>query len=447
MGTGRRVFISYSRDDTAHAKALYGQLATLRNEHGGDVFWDQERIDAGEKWAEVLHDGIEQADVFVLLISASFLNSPFCRTQEARRAMERKRAGQAKVLWVYLSACDYARTKFESHPQAESLDQLQAAGPLNAQGRIDQPLVDVASRESAWRQVAVRVRRACGVKLPEDNGDGGATSDADDPTQVDVERLVAWCDRTDVLKALRRFHGDKQHGLLVLLGPSNDVSPVLFRRCREELQKYDQLSALVVHLMQRDLKSVGEYDDETCRCWESPTPDRPRSRAQWAAALNGYNLLLVTNFVNCDVGDLAALSEQMTLVSTWLHGLPELPCPVVAVLVMRHEAPVARGVLTRWFRKPRDSRSLVRDAFEAHARQKDRPASPPPSELVELRNYHIDEVRDWRQLPNVRPALQSRWLDVDEVIEDMAQQHVEPSFMMLKTRIGQILTSRTTEPS
>lgn len=73
----RRIFISYSRKDTAIARAY--RLAQMAA--GDEVFFDTENIRAGEDWRAALARAIDQADVFQLFWSEHSAASPNVRDE------------------------------------------------------------------------------------------------------------------------------------------------------------------------------------------------------------------------------------------------------------------------------------------------------------------------------------------------------------------------------
>lgn len=70
-----KVFISYSRTDTAFADEL---LAGLEYDGGIDVYLDRHNIHEAENWRERLGALIAGADVFVLLVSPASVSSDVC---------------------------------------------------------------------------------------------------------------------------------------------------------------------------------------------------------------------------------------------------------------------------------------------------------------------------------------------------------------------------------
>lgn len=66
-----RIFISYSRQDEAFAR----QLATRLTQVGADVWLDVEDIPAGTKWSSAVQQGLDAAQVMVVVISPESMDS------------------------------------------------------------------------------------------------------------------------------------------------------------------------------------------------------------------------------------------------------------------------------------------------------------------------------------------------------------------------------------
>ncbi|WP_197288236.1 toll/interleukin-1 receptor domain-containing protein [Nocardia sp. NRRL S-836] len=81
----QRVFISYSRREFAFAEETAAVLA----EHAGlDPWLDVQRLRPGTDWERALDDGLDQADVLLLLVSPSAIGSAYVR-HEWTRALDR----------------------------------------------------------------------------------------------------------------------------------------------------------------------------------------------------------------------------------------------------------------------------------------------------------------------------------------------------------------------
>ena len=71
------VFISYSRKDIAFARLLHASLANSQI----DTWIDWERIPIGEKWWDEITHAIENANVFMFIISKNSIGSTVCKDE------------------------------------------------------------------------------------------------------------------------------------------------------------------------------------------------------------------------------------------------------------------------------------------------------------------------------------------------------------------------------
>jgi MinD-like ATPase involved in chromosome partitioning or flagellar assembly len=142
-GEPLRVFISYSHKDERLRRELETHLKLLQRQ---DVIalWTDHKISAGEEWKGEINESLESADIILLLVSADFLASDYCYDAEMKRALERRDAGEARVIPIILREA----YQWQSAPFGE----LQA---LPTDGR---PVMSFTSRDQAWSDVAVGIR-------------------------------------------------------------------------------------------------------------------------------------------------------------------------------------------------------------------------------------------------------------------------------------------------
>lgn len=140
-GSLRHVFISYSRDDVRPDQDLPGQfaqalreLARQRPELGlaeDRVFFDRNQLLPGDLWGEAILQAVERSQLFVLLVSASSLNSPICLHKELAVA-----AGRGiPIVPLLLEDCAWAACAVPGDARGRRLGDFDAL-PKNAQGRL-----------------------------------------------------------------------------------------------------------------------------------------------------------------------------------------------------------------------------------------------------------------------------------------------------------------------
>lgn len=138
-----KVFFSYSHDDELYRDQLEKHLASLRHE-GLIESWHDRRILAGSRLDAEIDQQINVADVILMLVSSSFLDSRYCYTIEMARALERHAAGEAHVVPVIVRACDWQSTPL---------------GQLLAVPKDGKPITSWPNYDEAYTDVARQVRR------------------------------------------------------------------------------------------------------------------------------------------------------------------------------------------------------------------------------------------------------------------------------------------------
>ncbi len=110
------LFLSYSNRDQGLRDVLETHFATLKRE-GAIRTWHDRRIGAGREWQGEIDQHLESANLILLLISPDFIGSDYCFDREMGRALERHRAGEARVVPVILRPTDWQTADF-AHLQA-----------------------------------------------------------------------------------------------------------------------------------------------------------------------------------------------------------------------------------------------------------------------------------------------------------------------------------------
>ena len=143
MNVAKKVLFSYSHEDEHFADGLAKSLKVLERDRLIEVWYDR-HINAGEEWDDLIKKRIEEADIFLLLISPNFFASEYIYHKEMRRAMERRRAGDAIVVPVLLR-------------HVESLGNELSA--LEALPRDLIPVMDCSKQDKAFADIASEIRR------------------------------------------------------------------------------------------------------------------------------------------------------------------------------------------------------------------------------------------------------------------------------------------------
>jgi hypothetical protein len=93
------LFMSFAEKDEPYLAELEKHLQPLQQQ-GVIEPWSKRRIFAGEAWAEATAANLENADIFLPLISSDYLASPDCYQVEMQKALARHQEGTAYVIPV-----------------------------------------------------------------------------------------------------------------------------------------------------------------------------------------------------------------------------------------------------------------------------------------------------------------------------------------------------------
>lgn len=111
MSTPIKIFISYAHEDEVYKDELKGHLSKLGNL---DIIkdWDDRLILPGDNWEEQIQKKLQEAQVFLFLLSEAALTSDYIQEKEAPVALSRHRAGAARAIPVIVGACDFYNSPF-----------------------------------------------------------------------------------------------------------------------------------------------------------------------------------------------------------------------------------------------------------------------------------------------------------------------------------------------
>jgi formylglycine-generating enzyme required for sulfatase activity len=137
------LFYSYSHKDEDLRLKLQDHLAPLKWS-GMIAEWHDRKIEAGKEWEKEIDDHLSSADIILLLVSASFIASPYCWSVEISKALERHERGEARVIPVILRPCQWQRTSF-----AKLQFTPRDAKPVTAWPDLDTAFDDVVSKIGA----------------------------------------------------------------------------------------------------------------------------------------------------------------------------------------------------------------------------------------------------------------------------------------------------------
>lgn len=114
-----KAFISYSHEDADLLRKLLVHLSGLRRE-GLLEAWTDREIHAGGLIEDHIQAAMNETDIFLLLVSASFIHSDYCFAKEFKHACERQAKREAIVVPLIVRDCDWkidALRRFKALPE------------------------------------------------------------------------------------------------------------------------------------------------------------------------------------------------------------------------------------------------------------------------------------------------------------------------------------------
>lgn len=171
-----RIFVSYSHRDGEWKERLSRSLRILERQGLAEV-WDTSDIEVGTTWSEEIATALNSADVALLLISPSFLDSDFIVQKELPALLERSRQGGLVVLPILLRASLWTLVPGLAEFQFLN-DPLKPLAELSENER-DQVLAGISSR------VASLVEALAELKVSRRESPTRSLSEVDSPPSAD----------------------------------------------------------------------------------------------------------------------------------------------------------------------------------------------------------------------------------------------------------------------
>ena len=106
---GKRVFLSYSHDDSDWHQRFKTHVSPLV-ERGGLQLWDDTNIGTGTRWSDAIERALETSQAAILLVSANFLASTYLMERELPYLSEAARQRGLILMWLLVSDCLFRET-------------------------------------------------------------------------------------------------------------------------------------------------------------------------------------------------------------------------------------------------------------------------------------------------------------------------------------------------
>jgi len=128
-----KLFISYAHEDQELCRELQSHLSVLT----GVLGWIDRDISPGALWEKTIYEHLNQADIILLLLSASFFDSNACK-DEMNRALERNKEENVVIVPVILRP-----VLWEKSPVGHFQALPTGAKPVTQWPSIDEAFADI----------------------------------------------------------------------------------------------------------------------------------------------------------------------------------------------------------------------------------------------------------------------------------------------------------------
>ncbi len=109
-----KAFISYSHKDEDNLKLLHRHLAQLKRDNLIDA-WTDEKILAGDNLNNEISSSLNNAQLFIALLSPDYISSSYCYEEEFKTAQAMQGLGKLTIVPVVLEPCDWKNTPFSQY--------------------------------------------------------------------------------------------------------------------------------------------------------------------------------------------------------------------------------------------------------------------------------------------------------------------------------------------
>jgi hypothetical protein len=146
-----KLFVSYSHKDEALMEELFEFLQPLKIANKIEI-WNDKAIPVGSIWDDEIKNALDEADIFLFLISPSFLASNYINRIEIARAFELRSKGK-KIVPIMLRPCDV-----DSHIVP---GQEYRISDFMGLPKDRKPIIKWETHEDGWIDVVNGLKRVC----------------------------------------------------------------------------------------------------------------------------------------------------------------------------------------------------------------------------------------------------------------------------------------------
>lgn len=229
--TSINIFFAYSRADSSLRERLDKHLSSLKRSQDINTWFDGE-IKPGEEWEQRIFSALSESDIILLLISADFISSDYCFDVEMKKAIDRHENGDAVVIPVILTHCDWTETPFSK---------------LQALPKDGVPIVDQKwyTEDQAMTDVAIGIRSIVTRKIKEREERLSSFFRELDSLKSEKEKLIVELKRSRKQQAEleEKMKQSSEAQLLKTISDKDSLvnrQEILIRELKVELSKYDK---------------------------------------------------------------------------------------------------------------------------------------------------------------------------------------------------------------
>jgi formylglycine-generating enzyme required for sulfatase activity len=181
-----KIFISYSHDDAEWLQKMEIHLKPLAFQNSLST-WTDRRIGIGEDWYKEIKQAIREADVCILLISASFLASDFVHNHELPDILAGAKERNTLIVNVFVSHC-----LIDIHTELSKLQGIPAPdNPLEGMGKAEQnrvltSLAGKIKEHIETKVVASSAEEAVATAKPPESAPQPSLSKVDTTAQIEI---------------------------------------------------------------------------------------------------------------------------------------------------------------------------------------------------------------------------------------------------------------------
>lgn len=96
------MFLSYAHKDVDLKDELDVSLIALKRDERVSIWQDTDNIHGGDQWNEKIEEGLQNADIVLLLVSPDFIDSEYIWNKELPIIKQKYDLGKTKVIPIFL---------------------------------------------------------------------------------------------------------------------------------------------------------------------------------------------------------------------------------------------------------------------------------------------------------------------------------------------------------